>query len=82
MAVTLCGLAEIRMEMNLLEMGVQLMILPTFFPYNECHPTLVFRVFSAEPDLVSLIRGSFSKPCPSDLSNAQDVLSTVIKLMG
>ena len=73
MAVMLNGLAEIRMEMSLLEMGVQLMILPTFFPYNECHPTLVFRVFSAEPDLVSLIHGSFSKTCPSDLGKVQDV---------
>ena len=29
MTVMLYGLAEIRMEMSLLEMGVQLMILPT-----------------------------------------------------
>ena len=47
-----------------------------FFSYNECHPILVFRVFSVVPDLVSRIRGSFSKPCPSDLGRAQDVLST------
>ena len=35
----------------------------------------MFRIFSAVPDLVSLIRGSFSKPCPSDLGKAQDVPS-------
>ena len=35
------------MEMSLLEMGVQLLILPTiFFLYNECHPMLVFQVCS------------------------------------
>ena len=45
------------------------------FPYNECHPILVFRVFSVVPDLVSRIRGSFSRPFPSDLGKAQDVLS-------
>ena len=64
-------------------MGVQLMILPTynFFPYNECHPILVFQVFSAEPDLVSLIGGGFSRPFPSDLSKAQDVPSTAFHFM-
>ena len=46
-----------------------------FFPYNECHPILVFRVFSLAPDLVPRIRGSFSRPCLSDLFKAQDVLS-------
>ena len=47
-----------------------------FFSYNECHPIKVFRVFSAVPDLVSLIvRGRFSKPRPSDLGKAQDVQS-------
>ena len=46
-----------------------------FFPYNEFHPILVFRAFSVVPDLVSRIRGSFSKSCPSDLGKAQDVLS-------
>ena len=45
----------------------------SFFPYNECHPILVFRVFSVVPDLVSRIRGSFSKPCLSDLGKTQDV---------
>ena len=49
-----------------------------FFSNNECHPILIFRVFSAVPDLVSLIRGSFSKPCPSDLCEDQDVPSRVI----
>ena len=44
-----------------------------FFPYNECYHIPVCRVFSAVPDLVSLIRGSFSKTCPSDLDKAQDV---------
>ena len=31
-----------------------------FFPYKECRPILAFRVFSAVPDLMFLIRGSFS----------------------
>ena len=78
MTVMLSCIAEIRIEMSLLEVGVQLMILPStynFFPYSECHPMLVFRVFSAVPGLVSLIRGSFSKLCPSDLGKAQDVPS-------
>ena len=43
MIVMLRGLAEIRMEMSLLEMG------------DECHPVLVFRIFSAVADLFSLI---------------------------
>ena len=46
-----------------------------FFPCNACHPILAFRVFSVVPDLVSRIRGSFSKPCPSDLCKAYDVPS-------
>ena len=46
-----------------------------FFSYNECHPILVFRVFSVVSDLGSRIRGSFSKPFPSDLGKAQDVPS-------
>ena len=46
-----------------------------FSPYNECHPILVFRVFSVVPNLVSRIRGSFFKPYSSDLGKAQDVLS-------
>ena len=33
----------------------------------------MFRVFSAVTDIVSLIRGSFSKICPSDLGKAQEV---------
>ena len=44
-----------------------------FFPYNECQPILLFPVFSVAPDLVSFIHGSFSKPCPSDLSKALNV---------
>ena len=48
-----------------------------FFPYNKCYPILVFRVFSAVPDLVPLIHGSLSKTCPSDLGKAQDVPLTV-----
>ena len=32
----LCGLAEIRMEMNLLELGVQLMMLPTTLFSDWC----------------------------------------------
>ena len=46
--------------MSLLEMGVQLMILPatSFRTMNWRHPILVFRVFSAVQELVSLIRGS------------------------
>ena len=48
----------------------------SFFPYNGCHPILVFRrIFSVVPGLVSRICGSFSKSCPSDLGKAQDVLS-------
>ena len=74
MTVMLCGLAEIRMEMSVLEMGVQLMTYNDFFPHDDCHPILMFRVFTAVPDLVSFIRGSFSKPCPSDLGKAQDIL--------
>ena len=50
MIVMLRGLAEIRMEMSLLEMG------------DECQPVLVFRIFSAVADLFSLISDSFSKP--------------------
>ena len=46
-----------------------------FFPYYECHPILVVRVFSVVPDVVSRIRGSFSELCPSDLGKAQDVRS-------
>ena len=45
------------------------------FSYNECHPMPVFRVFSAIPDLVSLVRGSFPTPGPPDLGKAQDVPS-------
>ena len=45
MTVMLYDLAEIGMEMSLLEMGVQLMTTYNFFPYNECHPVLVFQVF-------------------------------------
>ena len=53
-----------------------------FFLYNECQPILVFRVFSAVPDLVSLIRGSFSKICSADLDKAQDVPSKAFYLTG
>ena len=75
----MCGLVEIRMEMCLLEMGVQLMITTyNVCPYNECRPMLVFLVVSVVPDLVSLSRGSSSKPCPADLSKAQDVPSIVL----
>ena len=45
------------------------------FPYDECHPIVVFQVFSAIPDLVCLLRVSFFKHCPSDLGKAQDVPS-------
>ena len=77
MTVMLYGLAEIRMEMSLLEMGEQLIILPTTsFRTINVTPMLVFRVFSVLPNLVSHIRGSFSKPCPSDLGKAQDAPST------
>ena len=77
MTVMLCGLAEIRMDMSLLEMGVQLMILPatSFRTMNWRHPILVFRVFSAVPDLASFIFGAFSKPCPSDIGKAHNVSS-------
>ena len=76
MTVMLYDLAEIGMEMSLLEMGVQLMTTYNFFLYNECHPLLAFQVFFVGPDLVSHIRDSFSKPCPSDLGKAKDVPST------
>ena len=46
-----------------------------FLPYNERHPILVLRVFS-------IVRGSFSKPCPSDLGKAQDVPLIAFYLMG
>ena len=59
------------MEMSVLETGLQLMVLPTT-AFRTIHPILVFRVFFAVPDLVPLIRGSFSKPCPPDLGNALD----------
>ena len=49
---------------------------------NVTRPILVFRVFSVVPDLVSLIRGSFSKPCLSDLSKAQNVPSIAFEVMG
>ena len=39
MTVMLCGLAEILMEMSLLEMGVQLMNLPTT-SFRTVHATL------------------------------------------
>ena len=43
--------------------------------YNECHTVLMFWVFSAVPNPVSLIPASFSKTCPSDFRKAQDVPS-------
>ena len=79
MTVMLCGLAEIRMEMSLWSAADDTTY--NFFPYNECHPVLVFRVFCTVPDLVSLVRGSFSKPCPSDLCMAQDARSIAFQLM-
>ena len=71
MTVMLHGLVEIRMEMSLLEMGVQLKILPTTSLRTK-NATLYWcvRVFLQVPDLVSLIRGSSSKRCPSDLGKA------------
>ena len=60
----LCGLAEIQMKMSLLEVGVQLMLLPraSFRTMNATpYSILLFQVFSTVPGLVSLIRGSFSK---------------------
>ena len=62
MTVMLYDLAEIGMEMSLLEMGVQLMILrPTSFRTMNVTPCWCFKSFVV-PDLVSRIRGSFSKP--------------------
>ena len=72
MTVMLYGLAEIRVELSLLEMGVQLMILPTT-SFHTMHPILVFQDFSVVPGLVSHIHDNFSKPCPSDLSKALNV---------
>ena len=65
MTVMLYGLAEIRMEIRLLEVVAQLMILRTT---SFCTTN---RIFSAVPDLVSLTRGSFPNPvhalgCPID----------------
>ena len=69
MTVILCDLANIWIEMRLLEMGVQLMTLPeNIFRTNGPHigvPSLHL--------LVSPTRCSFSKPCTSDLSKVQDV---------
>ena len=53
-----------------------------FFPYNEYHRILVFRVFSAVPGLLSLIRGSFSKPRLSDPGKARDVHQITFQLTG
>ena len=78
MTMVVYGLAQIQMLMSLPEMGVQLMILPTIsFSTVNAIPywTLVFQVFPAVPDLVSLSCGSFSILCPSDLGKAQDVPS-------
>ena len=36
-------------------------------------PMLVFQVFSTVSELMSLLRGSFSKSCPPDLGKSQDV---------
>ena len=78
MTVMLHGLAEIWMEMSLLKMGADDDTTYNFFPYNECYSIQVFQVFSTVPDLVSLICGSFSKSCPSDLGKAQDVPSIAL----
>ena len=70
MIVILCGLTEIRKETSLLEIwSAADDTTYKLVPHNERHPIQVFRV----PDLVSLIRGSFSKLCPSDLGKAQNV---------
>ena len=71
------------MEMVLLEiLGAADDTTCNFFPYNKCYPILVIRVFCAVPDPASLVRGSVSKPCPSDLGKAQGVLSTAFELIG
>ena len=58
------GLAEIRMEMSLLEIGVQLMILPTT---SFCTMNVTpYWCFESSP---------YQILCPSDLGKAQDVLS-------
>ena len=76
MTVMLCGLTEIRMERSLLEMGTQLMILPTtsFHTMNAA----LYCCSSSSPQVQLLCLspvGSFSKPSPSDLGKAQDVPS-------
>ena len=74
MTVMLYGLAEIWMEISLLEIGSAADDATyNFFPYSECHAILMIQVFSAVLDLESLIGGGFSKTCPSDLGKAQDV---------
>ena len=82
MTVMSCGFAEIRMEMSVGDGSAADDTAYNCFPYNECYPILVFRVFSVVPDLVSRIRGSFSRPCPSDLGKAQDVPSIAFELIG
>ena len=70
----MCGLDEIQMEMSLLEMEVKLMIIPTI-SFRTMNATQYWCLKSspAVQHLVSLIRGSFSKRCPSDLGKAQGV---------
>ena len=76
MTVMLYSLAEIRVEMTALEMGVQVMILPTTsFGTMNASPYWCFESSPAVPVLLSLVRGSFSETCQSDLSKAQNVPS-------
>ena len=66
------GLAEIRIDMSAGDGSAADDTTYIFFPYNECHPILVFRGFSAVPNC-----GSFSKVCPFDLGKFRDVPSIV-----
>ena len=80
MTVMLSGLAVIRIEMSLLEMSASDDTIFNFFPYNEGHPHI--DVSSHRRRTRSCLRGSFSKPCSSDLGKAQNVPSIALELVG
>ena len=96
MTVMVCGLAEIRMEMNLLEMGVQLVILPTtcfrttnatsywYFTSSPQRVILVFRVFSFFCLFLNRILCPSSMVVssnPVDLTSARPRMSMTTKFM-
>ena len=75
MTVMLYGLADIRMELSLLEMGVQLMILPTTTFCTMNATSYRFQIFSAVPHLVSLFVVVSPKPVHLTSAKLQDVQS-------